>query len=67
MLELLKKAGNIHYQFYDDFNVYTARCRKDDFKGYNIIFDEDTELMKDITGSNKQTNIRPLENLVDEV
>ena len=67
MLELLKKAGNIHYQFYDDFNVYTARCRKEDFKGYNIIFDEDTELMKDITGSNKQTNIRTLENLEDEV
>ena len=30
----LKKAGNIHYQFYDDFNVYSARCRNDDFKGY---------------------------------
>ena len=28
MLELLKKAGNVHYQFYDDFNVYSARCKK---------------------------------------
>ena len=53
MLELLRKSGNIHYQFYDDFNVYSARCRKDDSKGYNIIFDEETELIKDLTETNK--------------
>ena len=53
MLELLKKSGNIHYQFYDDYNIYTERCRKEDIKGYNIIFDEETELMKDITGRPK--------------
>ena len=59
MLELLKKAGNIHYQFYDDFNVYWARCRKDASKGYNIIFDEETELIQDITENNR----RPRKNL----
>ena len=66
----MKQAGNIHYQLYDDFNVYSARCRKNDLKGYGIIFDEETELMKDITERNKQTNVRPgktPEGLVDEV
>ena len=46
----------------------TASCRKDEIKGYNIIFDEETELIKDITGTTK--NIRPSnvrESLVDEV
>ena len=61
MLELLKKAGNIHYQFYDDFNVHSVRCRKEDSKGYNIIFDEETELIKDITETN--LNKRPSKNL----
>jgi hypothetical protein len=27
----------------DRVNVYTSRGKKDDFKGFNIIFDEDTE------------------------
>ena len=31
MLELLKQKGNIHYQFYDDYNIYTERCKKEDF------------------------------------
>ena len=30
MLRLLKKSGNIYYQFYDDLNVYTERCRQTD-------------------------------------
>ena len=45
-------------------------AKKDDLQGYNIIFDEETELMKDITERNKQTNVRPgktPEGLVDEV
>ena len=53
MLELLKLSGNIHYQFYDDYNIYTERCRREDFRGYNIIFDEETELIKDISGRPK--------------
>ena len=48
MLELLKKSGNIHYQFYDDYNVYTDRCKKEDFKGYTFVFDEDIEPIRDL-------------------
>ena len=55
MLQLLKKAGNIHYQFYDDYNVYQEKCKNEDLKGYNIIFEEETELMID------ETNIRETE------
>ena len=31
MLELLKREGNVHYQFYDDYNIYTERCKRQDF------------------------------------
>ena len=48
MLELLKKSGNIHYQFYDDYNVYTERCKKEDFSGYTYVFDEEVEEIKDL-------------------
>ena len=48
MLELLKRSGNRHYQFYDDYNIYTERCKKEDFKGYTIVFDEDVELIQDL-------------------
>ena len=54
MLELLKKKGNIHYQFYDDYNIYTERCRDEDSRGYTVIFDEETEVMHDISKSNKK-------------
>ena len=53
MLKLLKKAGNIHYQFYDDYNIYQERCKNEDLKGYNIIFEEETELMIDISERKK--------------
>ena len=49
MLELLKRSRNPYYQFYDDFNVYSERCRKEDAEGYSILFEEETEVMKDIT------------------
>ena len=49
MLELLKKAGNVYYQFYDDYNIYTERCKEQDFKGYTIVFDQEVELMSDLT------------------
>ena len=62
MLKLLKRAGNIHYQFYDDYNIYQERCKKEDHKGYSIIFEEETELMIDISERKKknqqETNIR---------
>ena len=56
MLQLLKKSGNIYYQFYDDYNIYAECCRKKDLKGYNIIFEEETELMTDISGNDKEDN-----------
>ena len=56
MLELLKKAGNIHYQFYDDYNIYNDRCKKQDFIGYTIVFDEEVELMKDISQNHKKNS-----------
>ena len=50
MLELLKRAGNIYYQFYDDYNVYTERCKKKDFRGYTLLVEEEeAELMYDLT------------------
>ena len=48
MLELLKKSGNIHYQFYDDYNVYTERCKKEDFNGYTFVFDDEVEQIRDL-------------------
>ena len=48
MLELLKEKGNIHYQFYDDYNLYTERYKNEDFKGYTSVFEEEAELMQDI-------------------
>ena len=53
MLELLKQKVNIHYQFYDDYNIYTERCRKEDFRGYTIVFDEEAELIHDISKKKK--------------
>ena len=57
MLELLKRRGNIHYQFYDDYNVYTERCKKQDFKGYRIVFDEEIEPIQDISEKLKNSTI----------
>ena len=41
MLKKLKNSGNPHYQFYDDYNVYQARCRTSDPVGYEVVFNED--------------------------
>ena len=49
MLELLKRSGNPYYQFYDDFNTFSNRCKRTDKKGYQYIFDEDIEEMLDIS------------------
>ena len=55
MLELLKRKKNIYYQFYDDYNIYTERCKAEDFRGYTIVFDEEAELIHDISGENKKS------------
>ena len=34
MLEVLKRHGNPYYQFYDDYNTYSNRCKKMDKKGF---------------------------------
>ena len=49
MLNLLKKWKNPYYQFYDDYNTYTERCKKVDFKGYTVVFDEEVDIIEDIT------------------
>ena len=54
MLELLKQKKNIYYQFYDDYNIYTERCKAEDFRGYTIVFDEEAELIHDISRENKK-------------
>ena len=38
MLEKLKSHRNPHYQFYDDYNTYQARCKTTDPTGYNTLF-----------------------------
>ena len=67
MLKLLKRAGNIHYQFYDDYNIYQEQCKNEDLKGYNIIFEEETELMIDISERKKNnqqdTNLKQSEEI----
>ena len=52
MLALLKQKKNPHYKFYDDFNTYSERCKKSDFKGYTFIFDEQTEMIENISDKN---------------
>jgi hypothetical protein len=47
--------ANSHYQFYDDYNVYEERCRKQDFKGYRMVFDESIDIIKDIDSSDEVT------------
>merc|ERR1711888_336166 len=49
MLELLKRSGNPYYQFHDDYNTYSNRCKQTDKKGYMFIFDEDIERILDIS------------------
>ena len=55
MLELLKRRGNPYYQFYDDYQTYTERCKKADAIGYSYVFDEDTEQILDITEKVKKS------------
>ena len=58
MLELLKRERNPHYQFYDNYNTYTERCKKADFKGYTFIFDEEIEVIQDLS----EMKIKDLDN-----
>ena len=61
MMEKLKKYKNPHYQFYDDYNNYQARCLETDPEGYKIIFNDDiNEELDNIDGSQ-------LKELIDEI
>ena len=42
ILRKLKNSGNPHYQFYDDYNAYQARCKTADPIGYEAVFNEDS-------------------------
>ena len=67
MRELLKREGNHHYQFYDDYNIYEERCKKTEFKGYIFIFDEETEPIEDLSDEKgKEDEERVWEELLEE-
>merc|ERR1712030_246214 len=58
MLEVLKQAGNPHYQFYEDLNTYEQRCQESDPDGYEVLFPEIDDIEEDIDkmpGGNQQT------------
>ena len=46
MLDKLKRYNNPYQQFYDDYNIYKARCKTSDPDGYQVIFTD--ELKEDI-------------------
>ena len=48
VLEKLKKSKNPHYKFYDDYNVYQERCKEDDPLGYEVIFEQDYDVIRDL-------------------
>ena len=43
MLGKLKTNGNKYYQFYEDYNVYQARCKASDPAGYDVVFNDKTD------------------------
>ena len=44
MLDKLKINKNPHYQFYEAYNEYQARCRTADPTGYNVVFQDDDNI-----------------------
>ena len=55
MLEMLKRRRNPYYQFYDDYNTFTNRCRKIDKRGYSFVFDEEVDSIIDISEIKKDS------------
>ena len=41
VLGRLKRNGNPHYQFYDDYNVFKGRFKEKDPDNYNLVFESD--------------------------
>ena len=48
MLDKLKKNKNPHYRFYDDYNVHQDRCRTADPVGYEVVFNQDYDIIQDL-------------------
>ena len=65
LLDLLKRSGNKYYQAYDDYNVYAERCKKFDSPGHALVFEEEVELMEDLTQNQTENEIQ-VENEVFE-
>ena len=47
-LEKLQKYKNPHYKFYDDYKIYQERCKEDDPLGYEVVFEQDYDVIKDL-------------------
>ena len=47
-LDLLRKSGHPHYQFFDDYESYEERCKVQDSHGHHLLFkNEDSESEKE--------------------
>ena len=55
---MLKRRRNPYYQFYDDYNTFTNRCRNIDKRGYSFVFDEEVESITDISEMKKDAEKR---------
>ena len=49
MLDMIKHAGNPHYQFHDDFNTYKERCNESDPQGHEVLFIKNDDVEEDIS------------------
>ena len=69
MLDLLKRRGNPHYQFYDDYNTFKARCKQTTANCYSFIFDEDVDPILDLSEKMKikKNIIIPDEICIEEI
>ena len=73
MLEKLKKNKNPYYQFYDSFNEYENRCKAMDPSGYEVVFEQDYDIIEDLKDINDKIDLSSKkatngisENIMDE-
>ena len=62
MLEILKKRGNPHYQFYDDYNTFKERCKKSESTCYSFIHDDEVPHIVDIA---EETGVTSIEEVLE--
>ena len=65
MLSKLKQKGNPHYQFYDDYHMYQARCKQSDPIGHDVLFDSDKN--DDVQGNVEALNPNEIKEVLDEI